>query len=141
MAGETTALDVPTALSQVRNIPVFPGPALHVYEMLATYSATNQLELNDVMEVSYLPPGIKIWMVGYLPTDMDTGTALVQKITVGSTDVATTLNGGQTGTAALVQLATPYVTTAQEKVTITNTTAAGTGATGSVKLRFYFTAP
>ena len=142
MAGETTSLTVATALAALRTVPVEPGPHLHVHEVTATYSNTNQLELNDVMEVCYLPAGVKIWMLGVTATDMDSSTGLVQKVTVGTTDIVTGLTNGQAATTTLHQLASPYTTSAQEVVSITNTTAAsGTPATGSVKLRFYYTRP
>lgn len=142
MAGETTSLAVATALDAVRVFPVRPGPTLHVAELTATYSATNQLEINDVMEVAYLPAGIKVWMIGVTATDMDSSTGLVQKVVIGTTDVLTGLTNGQAATTTLHQLAAPYTTTAQEVLKLVNTTAAsGTPATGSVKLRLYYTAP
>lgn len=142
MAGETTSLTVSTALAALRTFPNEPGPHLHVYEVTATYSNTNQLELNDVMEVCYLPAGVKVWMLGVTATDMDSSTGLVQKVTVGSTDIVTGLTNGQTAATTLHQLASPYTTSAQEVVSITTTTApTGTPATGSVKLRFYYTRP
>ena len=141
MAGETVSLAA-GAWREAQVVPAFKGPTLHVYEMTATYSNTNQLELNDVMEVGYLPAGVKVWMLGVTATDMDSSTGLVQKVTVGSTDIVTLLTNGQTGATTLHQLATPYTTSGIELVKITNTTAAsGTPATGSVKLRFYYTAP
>lgn len=140
MAGETTSLAA-GAYNDADLIPTHGGPHLHVHEVTATYSATSQLELNDVMEVCYLPRGIKIWMLGVTATDMDSSTGLVQKVTVGSTDIVTGLTNGQTAATTLSQLAAPYTTTDYELVKITNTTAAsGTPATGSVKLRFYYTA-
>lgn len=141
MAGETTALAVSTALDAVRVFPVRPGPTLHVVELLATYSATSQLEINDVMEVAYLPAGIKVWMIGVTATDMDAATGLVQKVVIGTTDVLTGLTNGQNAATTLVQLPTPYTTTAQELLKLVNTAAATTPSTGSVKLRLYYTAP
>lgn len=141
MAGETTSLAA-TAWQDSRLVPALKGPTLHVYEVTATYSATNQLELADVMEVCYLPAGVKIWAIGVTATDMDSSTGLVQKITVGSTDVLTGLTNGQTAATTFSQLPAAYTTSGTELVSITNTTAAsGTPATGSVILRFYYTAP
>ena len=141
MAGETTSLAA-GSWADSKVIPMFKGPTLHVHEVTATYSNTNQLEIGDVMEVCYLPAGVKIWALGVTATDMDSSTGLVQKVTVGSTDIVTGLTNGQAATTTMHQLAAPYATTALELVTITNTAAAsGTPATGSVKLRFYYTAP
>jgi hypothetical protein len=141
MAGETTSLSA-TAWRDSQVLPVLKGPTLHVHEVTATYSNTNQLELNDVMQVTYLPPGVKIWALGVTATDMDSSTGLVQKVTVGSTDIVTGLTNGQTAATTFHQLPAAYTTTNIELVTITNTTAAsGTPATGSVLLRFYYTAP
>ena len=142
MAGETTSLAA-GSWRDAQTVPAFKGPTLHVHEVTATYSNTNQLEINDVMEVCYLPPGIKIWALGVTATDMDSSTGLVQKVTVGSTDIVTGLTNGQAATTTFHQLAAAYTTTsAYELVKITNTTAAsGTPATGTVTLRFYYTAP
>jgi hypothetical protein len=108
-----------------------------------TYSATNQLELNDVMEVCYLPAGVKVWGIGYYATDMDTNVspALAQKITIGSTDVVTGIADGRAGSSSYYPLATPITTTDYTLVKITNTAASATAATGSAKVRFYYTAP
>ena len=142
MAGETKALEVAAAVVAMRVLPRATGPALQVVELLATYSATNQLEIGDVMEVAYLPPGVKVWMIGVTATDMDSSTGLVQKVVIGSTDVLTGLTNGQAATTTLHQLPAPYTTTTHEVLKLVNTTAAsGTPATGSVKLRLYYTAP
>lgn len=140
MAGETTKLGA-TAWRDAQLVPEVPGPTLTAYEVSATYSATNQLELADVMELCYLPAGLKIWAIGVTATDMDTNGSplLTQKITIGSTDVLTGINDGRTGASTMYQVPTPYTTTGLELVTITNTAAAATAATGSIKVRFYYT--
>jgi hypothetical protein len=142
MAGETTSLAA-SALLDARLVPEVPGPQLTAHEITVTYSATNQLELNDVMEACYLPIGIKIWMIGITATDMDTNGSplLTQKITVGSTDVLTGINDGRAATSTLYQLPAVYTTTGLELVKITNTAAAATAAAGSLKVRFYYTCP
>lgn len=142
MAGETTSLAA-TAWADSKVFQVLKGVALQVAEATATYSNTNQLETNDVMEVCYLPSGLKVYGIAVTATDMDTNVspALVQKITIGSTDVLTGITNGQSGATSYLPLPTPYTTSAIELVKITTTTAAATGATGSVKLRFYYTAP
>jgi hypothetical protein len=142
MAGETVALGA-TAWRDANVVPAFKGPTLHIHEVTATYSATNQLELNDVMELCYLPPGIKVWEIQVAATDMDTHVSptLAQKITIGSTDVVTGITAGQSGANTGYPLATAYTTSAIELVKITNTAASATAATGSLKVRFLYTAP
>ncbi len=128
MAGETTAT---TALHPPLDVPF----GALVVPLSAAYS-TSQNELNDVMEMGWLPPGTYYGVV-YSPTDMDTNVspALVQKVTVGSTDVATALTGGQTGSKTFVGI-TPITITVKTKVTVTSTTAAATAAAGTLYLTF-----
>ena len=142
MAGETTSLSA-TAWRDANTIPAFKGPTLHIHEVTATYSATNQLEVNDVLELCYLPPGIKVWEIHVASTDMDTNVSptLAQKVTIGSTDVVTGITAGQTGANVGYPLGTAYTTSGYELVKITNTAAAATAATGSQKYRFLYTAP
>jgi hypothetical protein len=127
MAGETTAT---TALSAPFEVPA----GLFLVPFTVAF-ATGQLELNDVVEAGYTPANCTVYGVIYSPTDMDTNVspALVQKVTVGSTDVATGLTGGQTGTKSFVGC-TPLALTSKSKVSITSTTAAATAAAGTVYL-------
>lgn len=127
MAGETTAT---TALD-----PPFAAPTGLFLVPYTVPFATTELELNDVVEAGYIPANCTVYGVIYSPTDMDSGTALVQKITVGSTDVATGLTGGQTGAKTFVGCV-PLTVTAKTKVSITSTTAAGTAVAGTVYLGF-----
>lgn len=126
MAGETsgTAVAVPYAM-----------PAgTFIIPFTASFSSTEN-ETNDVKNVGYLPKGVKIYGVIYRATDMDTNVspALVHKVSAGSTDLVTGLTGGQTGTG-LVAPCIPLELTADTLVTITSTTAAATGAAGTVYL-------
>ncbi len=129
MAGETTAVasnDVP-----------FELPAgMFLVPFTLTYSST-QNETNDVMNVGYLPAGATVYGVVYAPTDMDTNVspAVVHKITVGSTDIVTGLTGAQTG-AKSVAVCTPLALTAKTLASVTSTTAAATGAAGTLYLAF-----
>lgn len=129
MAGETTST---TALN-----PPFELPSgLFIVPFTLTYSTT-QNELNDVMEAGYLPAGVTVYGVIYSPTDMDSNVspALVHKITVGSTDVASALTGAQTGAKSFVGIA-PLTTTAKTLAKVTSTTAAATAAAGTLYLGF-----
>ena len=130
MAGETSqrsGLD-----SQL--IPRFGGPVLNADRWTHEYT-TGQLELNDVLEMGYIPAGATL--VGFLlfSDDLDSNgaPALVRKITVGSTDVATGLTTGQSAGGAYVGME-PLVLTADTLVKITNTTAAATAAAGTTVL-------
>lgn len=127
MAGETTAT---TALD-----PPFAAPTGLFIVPFTVAFATGELEANDVVEAGYIPANLTVYGVLYSPTDMDTNgsPALVQKVTVGSTDIVTGLTGGQSGAKTFVGC-TPLTVTAKTKVSITSTTAAATAAAGTVYL-------
>jgi hypothetical protein len=127
MAGETTAT---TAL----NAPFEGASGLFLVPFSAAYSTT-QNETNDVMEMGYLPANVTVYGWVYSPTDMDTNVspAVVHKITLGSTDLATGLTGAQTGAKSFVGCV-PTTITAKTKVTVTTTTAAATAAAGTLYL-------
>ncbi len=129
MAGETTT-------TSNLNAPYELPRGLFLVPFTLSYSTT-QTELNDVMQAGYLPAGVTVHGVVYSPTDMDTNVspALVQKITIGSTDVATALTGAQTGAKTFVGIV-PYTTTAKTLATVTSTTAAATAAAGTLYLAF-----
>jgi hypothetical protein len=125
MAGETTS-------TTQKHAPVDLPAGLFLVPLSATY-ATGQLELNDVMELGYLPDNVTIYGFLVKATDMDTNVspALVQKITVGSTDLVTGITAGQSGGNALYAC-TPTTITSKTKLTVTNTTAAATAAAGTL---------
>lgn len=125
MAGETTA-------TTSNNAPFEGHTGQFLVPFTLTY-ATGQLELNDVNEAGYVPANITVygWLVQ--ATDMDTNAApaLVQKITLGSTDLVTGITAGQSAGQA-VYACTPTTVTAKTKVSVTNTTAAATAAAGTL---------
>jgi hypothetical protein len=127
MAGETVST---TATNAPFEVPF----GLAIIPLSASFSTTNN-ELNDVMEMGYIPPNVTVYGFIYAPTDMDSNVspALVHKITVGSTDLATGLTGAQTGAKSFVGCV-PTTVTAKTKVTVTSTTAAATGAAGTLYL-------
>ncbi len=129
MAGETTA-----ALSA--DAPFTVPTGLFLVPFTVSY-ATSQLELNDVMELGYLPANCTVYGVVYSPTDMDTNVspAVVQKVTLGSTDVATGLTGAQTGAKSFVGIV-PTTLTAKTLAKVTTTTAPGTAAAGTLYCAF-----
>lgn len=140
MAGETTSLAA-GAWRDANYVPLRgDAGALMWHELTATYSNTNQLEANDVMEVAYLPAGMKIVAISVTATDMDTNGAplLTQKITIGSTDVLTGNIDARSGATAYYPLPTPYSTAAYDLLKVINTAAAATGATGSLKIRLHY---
>lgn len=127
MAGETTAVTT--------NKRKFKTTAPVIGQTWSLAYATTELELNDVKEFGYIPTGATLVGFIYAPTDLDTNgsPAVVQKVTVGSTDVATGLTGAQTGAASFVAIR-PITVTADTLVTVTTTTAAATAAAGTVHL-------
>lgn len=139
MAGETTSASSTKAGRKLA------GSGLCAQTFTLTY-ATGQLELNDVYEAGYLPAGVTVVGAIYAPHDMDSSTGVVQKITIGSTDVATGLTGGVLGAVATAvpgfRAFAPYSTTDKTLVKVTTTTApSGTAAAGTtyVTLVYYTT--
>ena len=132
MAGETTSrsgIDIDV-------LPHARGPVLNG-AVWTTEVATTQLELNDVLNMGYVPKGATL--IGFVPfvDDLDSnGTpTLAWKITVGSTDVKTGLTLGQassvsTNTGGFIAIE-PVTTTEPTLVKVTFTTAAATAAAGT----------
>lgn len=127
MAGETTG-------SPGSNAPYELPTGLFVVPLSQSFSTTEN-ETNDVKQMGYIPANVTVYGFLYRPTDMDANVspAVVHKITVGSTDLATGLTGAQTGTASMVPC-TPTRVTDKTLVTVTSTTAAATGAAGTLYL-------
>lgn len=135
MAGETTSLSA-AARKLARKLS---GTGLTGHPYTGTYTTTDN-QLNDVMEVGYLPAGVTIVGLFVATTDMDTGTTVVHKVTIGSTDVVTGLTLAQTG-ASGVYAFTPLTTTDRTLIKITTTTAATTAVAGSIVVTpIYFSA-
>lgn len=129
MAGETTAA--------VSLDPPYEGAeGTFLVPFTVSYSTT-QNETNDVMELGYLPANVKVYGCIYMPSAM-AASALVQKITIGSTDVATGLTGAVLGTGS-VQIFTPISLTAKTLAKVTSTTAATTPAAGTLTVAFLCT--
>lgn len=127
MAGETQVLAA-AARGVGKKVPF---AALVGNPWLIPY-LTTELELADVKEVGYLPAGVTLLGFFYCP-DALAASALVQKITVGATDVLTGLIGAVLGTKTL-QLITPIVIADKTLVKVTCTTAAVTPAAGNIWL-------
>lgn len=129
MAGETTS-----ALSA--NPPYEAAEGMFLVPFTVSY-ATTQLELNDVMELGYLPANCTCYGIVYSPTDMDTNVspAVVQKVTIGSTDVATGLTGAQTGAKSFVGIV-PITVTSKTLAKVTTTTVPATAAAGTLYCAF-----
>jgi hypothetical protein len=125
MAGETVST---TGTFSPYELP----QGLFLVPFTLTYSSTNN-ETNDVMEAGYTPANCKIYGLIYMATDMDTNVspAVVHKVTVGSTDIVTGLTGAQTGVGS-VSACTPLSVTSKSLVKVTTTTAAATGAAGTL---------
>lgn len=126
MAGETT-----TALSLD---PPFDGYDGAFKVPFSVAYSTTQNETNDVMELGYLPANCTVVGFTFAPTAM-AASALVHKVTIGSTDVATGLVAGVLGTPTYVPIA-PIALTAKTLAKVTSTTAATTPAAGTLKVIF-----
>ena len=99
MAGETTA----RSGIDPQVLPLAQGPVLNG-AVWTTELATTQLELNDVIQMGYLPAGVTLIGFVAFTDDLDSGTALVWKITVGVTDVKTGVTIGQITPAATINV-------------------------------------
>lgn len=129
MAGETTGT--------ISNDPPFSAPdGMFLVPLSKAYASTDN-ETDDVKQFGYLPANCTVYGVIYSPTDMDTNVspAVVHKVIVGSTDVVTGLTGAQTGTRSF-QPIVPVALTANTLVKVQSTTAAATGAAGTLYLQF-----
>lgn len=126
MAGETTALAA-TELDP----PFQAAEGLFVVPFTKAF-ATTQLELNDVMEVGYVPADCTVLGFFIKETDMDSNVSptLAQKLTLGSTDLVTSITYGQTGSDGF-RACVPTAITAKTKLTMTNTAAAATAVAGT----------
>ena len=140
MAGETKA--VPTAYLKPKRQLAGSGLCCTVFENAV---ATTEAELADVVNLGYLPAGVTVIAVGIATPDMDSSTGIVQKITIGSTDVLTGITTAVLGSVATqvpsVRAIIPYATTDKTLVSTTYTTAAsGTAAAGTIYVSvWYFT--
>lgn len=125
MAGETVNRDNFDA----KRIPAAQGPILNGVVWQHEFT-TAQLELNDVLNLGYLPAGATV--VGFLVyvDDIDTATTLTWKITVGATDVTTANTEGRTAGGA-IKVIEPLTLSATTLVTFT-VTAAPTAAAGTL---------
>lgn len=135
MAGETTSRS-----GYTDPLPKFGGPILNAANW-TTELATTQLELNDVINMGYVPKGSTL--VGFIAyaddLDSNAAPALAWKITVGSTDVKTGLTIGQADSVSTHSIShflgiVPMTMTADTLVTVTFTTAAATAVAGTFVL-------
>jgi hypothetical protein len=134
----TAATTAAPAGSVVRGFKV-PNVALTGFTLSHTYATTEIDEISDAVEFGYLPGGVTVLGVVVKSADLDTGgsPALVQKITLGSTDIVTGDVTGKTGVGASYWI-TPTALTAPTLVTVTTTTAANTPAAGAQYLTFVY---
>lgn len=132
MAGETTQRSGLAA--SLKNMPRYGGPMINSVAWPHEYT-TGQLELNDVLEMGYVPAGATLLGFFAFHDDLDTNASptLAQKITVGSTDVKTGITTGQAGGGTFIGIE-PVTMTADTLVKVTNTTAAATAAAGTFVL-------
>jgi hypothetical protein len=136
MAGETTT----RAGIDIDYIPHAQGPILNAQNW-ALELTTAQLELNDVLQLGYIPTGATLLGFFAYADDLDSSgsPALAWKITVGATDVKTGITIGQAtsvSTHSITQFLgiEPITMTAPTLVSVTFTTAAATAAAGGFSL-------
>lgn len=137
MAGETKAVQVEylKPKKQLSNA----GLCVQTFSVTLT---TAEMEVGDVVQLGYLPAGVTVVAVSFASTDLDSGTAAVNKITIGSTDVVTGLTNAQAGSVATtvssVRAIIPQATTAKTLVSTTFTTAPGTPVGGDVHVSVWY---
>jgi hypothetical protein len=115
------------------------GPIMNGVVWTHTLATTSTDENNDAVNMGYLPAGVTCFGFSVACADIDSATAAVWKITIGSTDVKTGMTIGQADskvTHSLTQFLSiaPYTTTAETLVKVTFTTAAGTPVAGDMTL-------
>ncbi len=138
MAGETKA--VLTAYAKPRKKLATGALCCQVFSVAV---ATTEMELADVVNLGYLPAGVTAVAVGIATHDMDSSTGVVQKVTIGSTDVLTGITTGVLGSVATqvpsVRAIIPQTTTDATLVSTTFTTApSGTAAAGTIHVSVWF---
>lgn len=136
MAGETTSrsgIDIDV-------VPHARGPVLNGANW-TTELATTQLELNDVLNMGYIPTGATLLGFIAFADDLDSNAspALAWKITVGSTDVKTGITIGQASSVSTHSITQflgiePITMTEPTLVKVTFTTAAATAVAGTFTL-------
>jgi hypothetical protein len=138
MAGETKA--VLTAYQKPRKQLANGGLCVQMFEVPL---ATGEMELNDVVNLGYLPDGVTVVAVGCTSDDLDSSTGVVTKVTIGATDVLTGVTSAVLGSVATqvptVRAIKPYVTSGKTLASTTFTTApSGTAAAGSLYYSFWY---
>ncbi len=94
-------------------------------------------ETNDAVEFGYLPGGVIVVACLNASADLDSGSALRQKITVGSTDIKTGSTVASAGGGELIVM-TPQTLSVPTLVTVTTTTAATGHQNGVQYLTFLY---
>lgn len=133
MAGETTSRSgIDSDVLPHAQGPIFNGA------VWTTELATSQLELNDVINMGYIPQGAVLVGFYAFADDLDSNAspALAWKITVGSTDVKTSITIGQASSVSTHSITQflgiePITMSAPTLVKVTFTTAAATAAAGT----------
>lgn len=136
MAGETTA----RSGIDIDQLPRMGGPILNAAPWTVEVT-TAQLELNDVLQLGYLPTGVTLLGFIAFADDLDSNgsPALAWKITVGVTDVKTGITIGQAASVSTHSITQflgvePLTTTDRTLVSVTFTTAAATAVAGTFSL-------
>lgn len=91
----------------------------------------------SIREFGYLPGGVTVIGCCNAGADLDSGSALRQTITVGSTDIKTGSSAASAGTGEFIPMV-PLVLTAPTLVKVTTTTAATGHQNGVQYLTFLY---
>lgn len=139
---------VPVVLAQGVTFPLAAGTinagfklsnkGMAAYPLSHTFTVP-ELQLNVITAFGYLPYGVRVVGFSVTSADLDSGgSALVQSIYVGDTQVATGVVTGAAGTSAFYACAPPQDLSAPTTLYMKVTTAATTVAAGAVTIYSYY---
>ena len=106
------------------------------YTMSHAWLTAETDEANDAVEFGYLPAGVTVIAFANVVADLDSGTALRQTISIGSTDFTANALASTGGNA--VTYIVPLVLTAPTLVKVTTTTGATGHQNGTQYLTFLY---
>ncbi len=134
MAGETKSFAVTGA----------PQPTSNSYGQMCVFHnkvefLSTDTQLNDVNVMGYLPANALVHGIALFTDDLDSGSeALVWSVLLGTTAYFAGVTVA-TSKAGTFQVGEPILTTAVTAVNLKATTAAATGAAGTVSISVFYT--
>jgi len=129
-----TAATVAVAASAIHQVPKPYSAGLIAIPYSATIATTSLDDVGDIVELGYVPENVTV--VGFIiSTASLAASALVYKITIGSTDAITGVTTGSgAGSAFWGVSPAPLAITTRSKIQINITTVATTPAAGLFNL-------